>query len=67
MSVRHAEMSLWSSGQSETMVACGHFLSVAREYDGFANPCGLRSRVVTVTGAGLEISTPVKPAPVAWV
>ena len=40
---------------------------MAREYDRFANPHGLWVRVGTGTGAGWQIATPEKPAPVTWV
>ena len=38
-----------------------------RECHGFTNPHGLQSRVVTGAGAGWQIVTPQKPAPVAQV
>jgi hypothetical protein len=38
-----------------------------REYHGFVNPCGLRSRVGAGAGAGWQIATLEKPAPVARV
>ena len=39
----------------------------SREYDGFINPCGLMSRVVTGAGEGSKIETLKKPAPAARV
>jgi hypothetical protein len=39
----------------------------AREYHGFLNPHGLRVRVHPGAGAGWQIKTLEKPAPVAWV
>ena len=40
---------------------------VPRERDGFINPCGLRVRVVTGAGAGWQVTTLEKPAPLARV
>ena len=42
-------------------------LNMPRELDGFINPCGLQSRVVTGAGAGWQVTTLEKPAPAARV
>jgi hypothetical protein len=50
-----------------TRVNCWNRYIVCREWHGFTNPYGLRSRVVTGTGTGWQFPTLQKPVPVTRV
>jgi hypothetical protein len=54
-------------GRESVQVEASTNIYLDRECHGFVNPRGLTSRAVTGAGAGWQIATLEKPAPVVWV